>query len=396
MIRPIHPFPARMAPELALEYLQELAVGSIVLDPMAGSGTVLRHASELGHEAVGFDLDPLAVLISRVWSTPVDDATVDGLATRLLDEAECLSAGDLALPWIDEDEETASFIHYWFGEPQRDALRRLAFVLHNADVVDEEQAALDVLRVALSRIIVTKEQGASLARDVSHSRPHRVAESSEFEVIPAFRRSLKLVRGRLEKTPPKGGVTIQLGDARELCLEDASVDAVLTSPPYLNAIDYLRGHRLALVWLGLSFPKLRSIRSSSIGAERARDQAVTAAPDCVKEAMGDISSLPSRYQNMIDRYAADVYKMVGEAARTLKIGGQATFVVGNSCLKGAFIRNSDAVLEAAKLHGLEDKGSIERDLPIGSRYLPTPEDGALGKRMRTETILRFVRPLGSA
>lgn len=65
-IRTIHPFPARMAPELALSALASLKKGSIVLDPMAGSGTVLRQALALGHRAIGFDMDPLAVLMSRV------------------------------------------------------------------------------------------------------------------------------------------------------------------------------------------------------------------------------------------------------------------------------------------------------------------------------------------
>jgi len=44
---------------------------------------------------------------------------------------------------------------------------------------------------------------------------------------------------------------------------------VLTSPPYLNAIDYLRGHRLALVWLGHELGPLKEIRANSVGAERA-------------------------------------------------------------------------------------------------------------------------------
>src|SRR5436309_2882500 len=72
VIHPIHPFPARMAPEIALQESARLAAGSLVLDPMAGSGTVLRTASEWGHRAYGYDMDPLAVLMARVWTTPLD------------------------------------------------------------------------------------------------------------------------------------------------------------------------------------------------------------------------------------------------------------------------------------------------------------------------------------
>ena len=68
----------------------------------------------------------------------------------------------------------------------------------------EKRAAADVLRLALSRIIITKNLGASLARDVSHSRPHKVAEVSSFEVPPAFERSVRELRRLLASAPPIG------------------------------------------------------------------------------------------------------------------------------------------------------------------------------------------------
>jgi hypothetical protein len=56
---PIHPFPARMAPGIALEALGESKAPLRVLDPMVGSGTVLAVARARGHHAFGVDLDPL-------------------------------------------------------------------------------------------------------------------------------------------------------------------------------------------------------------------------------------------------------------------------------------------------------------------------------------------------
>ena len=66
--RSVHPFPARMAPEIALEAISALDPRSTVVDPMCGSGLVLREAVEQGHDAIGFDVDPLAVLMSKVWT----------------------------------------------------------------------------------------------------------------------------------------------------------------------------------------------------------------------------------------------------------------------------------------------------------------------------------------
>ena len=53
---PIHPFPARMAPGIALDALGTTDGPLPVLDPMSGSGTVLAVARAKGHEAFGIDL----------------------------------------------------------------------------------------------------------------------------------------------------------------------------------------------------------------------------------------------------------------------------------------------------------------------------------------------------
>lgn len=285
---------------------------------------------------------------------------------------------------------------YWFGGSQQSDLRRLASGiadLERARARPATHAAIDVLRVALSRIIITKDQGASLGFDVSHSRPHKVADTSGFEVVPAFERSLRHVRRLLLAAPPPGNARIGLGDARSMTeVRNGSIDAVLTSPPYLNAIDYMRGHRLSLVWFGHRLRDLRRIRSDSIGAERAPDGPRPAMLfDDIRNAMGDVGDMPARHASMVARYAEDVYRLMSEVARVLKPGGQATMVVGNSCLKGRFIRNSDGVVRAGSMVGLHLSRQVERELPDRRRYLPMPsgDEAPLGKRMRTESILTF-------
>lgn len=374
-----------MAPELALNGLRQLPKGSRVLDPMSGSGTVLRQAGELGHDAIGIDMDPLAVLMSRVSTRPVSDADIEDLYSEVIRDASTTDVADAQLPWMDEDDETRAFVKYWFAPNQLDDLRRIASAFHRH--LDSE--ALDVLRLALSRIIITKERGASLARDTSHSRPHKVAQTSDYSVFDGFDRSVRALRKRLVSAPARGRADVMLGDARAIDLQANSVDAILTSPPYLNAIDYMRGHRMALVWLGYSLSQLRAIRSNSIGAERGPDDTHDL-DEGVRAVMGEVNSLPPRQQRMIDRYVADVNKMVAEMTRVLKPGGRATFVIGNSCLKGIFIYNDEAVAKSAELLGMTLVERFVRELPNQSRYLPIESEGALGRRMRTETIMTFV------
>lgn len=79
---------------------------------------------------------------------------------------------------------------------------------------------------------------------------------------------------------------------------------------------------------------------------------------------------------------------MAEIARVLKAGARAAFVMGNSCLRNAFICNSAVVATAAQHAGLSLVSETERPLPVRSRYLPMISE-PLSKRMLTETILTF-------
>jgi len=384
-LTPIHPFPARMAPEIVIRELEGLSTHRTILDPMTGSGTVLRAAAELGHRAIGYDIDPLAVLMARVWTTPFRVAQLSAAADELVLEAK--AARSVRLPWIDECEETRRYVNFWFGRKQKEALRHLSFALAR-----RSGPLADAMRVALSRIIITKERGASVARDCSHSRPHRVFFENDYDVYKGFLRSAGQLTERLTPQRLLTSVAVKRGDARRLSgLPPNSVDVAITSPPYLNAIDYLRGHRLSLVWFGYGLPALRSLRAASIGSERSAKITASELERLLPEA-GDVDKLPPREFGMLRRYAQDVYGFVSELARVVKKGGRVLLVVGNSCLKGVPLCNADINVAAAKMLGLQVVRRSERPLPPSRRYLPTPlpkKSGTLDRRMNCETLLAF-------
>ncbi|WP_078955978.1 DNA methyltransferase [Streptomyces sp. NRRL B-1140] len=380
-----------MAPEIALDECRTLPPGSVVLDPMVGSGTTLRVASEAGCRGIGFDVDPLAVKISSVNTALIDPLEYAAAADRLVVAAKAFTKAP-ALPVLDEDAETRKFVEFWFAEPQRGALRRLAAAIEKL----AEGPIKNALWVTFSRLIITKDRGASLARDVSHSRPHRVGSTNDFDVFAEFSRAAAKVGRILSARNVRGAVDVELGDARKLAVTDGSVDFVITSPPYLNAIDYLRGHRMALVWMGHRIGELRETRGTSIGTERGlvlegEDPKVSR----MRRAIGEVDKLKPRQQKMVDRYLADLLVLYKEQARCLRVGGQAVTVIGNCSMSGNFMRNDEACVAAAEMSGLTLVGRRERELPENRRYLPPPKaaEGSLNRRMRTETILKFEKAL---
>lgn len=388
----VHPFPARMAPDLAVLKTKDLQDGAVLLDPMVGSGTVVRAAANGSFKCIGLDLDPLAILISRVSTSSVDQERLAELAEKVVVWANSQRASSWVPPWM--DDPTKEFIAYWFAKPQRESLTLLTYGLEKAAKRFGEIPEVRALRLALSKIIITKDKGASLARDVSHSRPHRVIDTNDFDVFAAFNRVVGHLGRGLAANKPRARINIRQGDARKMqWIRGRSVDLIITSPPYLNAIDYMRGHRLSLVWLGYSLESLARIRTTSVGAERSPDAGVDRSEARIMaQSTGAISKLPERRQRMVERYCLDLMGIMGQAARVLKPDGKAIFVVGNSCLKNVFIQNTKAVEAAARHRGLKLTESVERILPASSRYLPMPKEGtkgALAKRMRTETVMTF-------
>lgn len=392
---PIHPFPARMAPGIALEALGESKTPLRVLDPMAGSGTVLAVARSKGHRAFGIELDPLAVLLARVWTRTVNPESVKDKAKEVLHRAKSgfgqLQSGE-AYP-IGSDDETRKFIRFWFDDYARRQLAALSFAIRRV----RDEITRDALWCGFSRLIITKTAGASLAMDLSHSRPHKKFVRA---LVKPFSRFITAVDIVVANCPQSGSQPVgppslvKRGDARKLEIGGQSIDLVLSSPPYLNAIDYIRCSKFSLVWMGHTISELRGIRSSSVGTEASAEQVLDAmwVQSLIKQ-LGLKPKLSSRHHAVLAQYVWDMGRALAEVSRVLKNDGRAVYVVGDSTVKGTFIRNSAIVQAVAEKHGLTLQSRQSRILPANRRYLPPPKqteaNGTLDARMRREVVLVF-------
>jgi hypothetical protein len=393
LLRPIHPFPARMAPSIVQRRLKSQKTMR-VLDPMAGSGTTVVAARLYGHRAIGFDTDPLALLIATAWSSDVKAERLRRLAEHVLRDAGRLYRNlSLASAYPKKaDPETRAFIRFWFDPTNRRQLTALSDVI--LQVRDSRERAF--LWCSFSRLIVTKEAGASLARDVSHSRPHRAFTIAPIRPFSRFLSAAESIlrASQLSSRKKLHSAIVRYADARNLPLADESVDLVITSPPYLNAIDYLRGHKLSLVWMGHRVKDIRTLRSQNIGTECLMRTAVDNEHiQFALKAMGDLKKLPERSKGMLSRYAHDMDFVLAEVSRVLKQTGEAVIVVGNSTIRGVFVKNSRALAYLGKVNGLSLSSTRRRQLLENRRYLPPPEKRISGKllrsRMGEEVVLRF-------
>ena len=143
--------------------------------------------------------------------------------------------------------------------------------------------------------------------------------------------------------------------------------------------------------MGYPVSTLRNLRASNIGSEVGLHTDEEADLNRIVREMAGHKSLPLSSQGLLRRYVTDMRAVIREIARVLVLGGRATFVIGNSTLRGVFIKNSRAISLLGQQHGLKLLSAKSRVLPNNRRYLPPPSygNGAIHNRMRTEVVVTF-------
>ncbi len=386
-----HPFPARMPVSVAEHLITQITTSeAVILDPMVGSGTSLIAARRLGRHGLGFERDPLALLIARSAIASFDSRRLGELGARILDHAQgAVRPGRIRLSQIRAHmlAEDRRFIDYWFPPRSQEQLCALA------DAIEEEASGMgrDFAWVVFSSLIIAKSAGASLALDLPRSRPHKRSDKPVVLPFDAWSRRFRAAVARLpfKDDPLSASTRVLRGDARELPLEDRTVDLVLTSPPYLNAIDYLRAHKFSLVWMGYSLQHLRELRGTMVGTERGL-WALDGLPPGLEKRLEDVLKV-DRERALRRRYLSDLGRVLAEIARVLRPGGLALLALGPTIISS---KRSDAAGVVAALGervGVRVVASATRQLRAAHRSLPPPWASATGTplshRMRREVLV---------
>jgi len=388
-----HPFSARMPAAVAEAAVQQLTKpGDVVLDPMCGSGVVPFSAQKLSRRAYGRDIDPLAVLLTRSLCAQVSAKRLTEFCDDVLDEARKKTRGVRtaaryirALP-----EEDKVFLRYWF--PERAVIQ--LFALARAIFRRKRSQFAVPASAVLSSVIISRGAGASYAMDLSRSRPHKVKTKiprKPFDIWVDKATAFSKFFSASESAPLVA--EIARGDARALDISDGSVDAVITSPPYLDAIDYLRTSKFSLIFFGAHLDVLRQIRGESIGTRVGLAPSILPMPleRLVARRVADQSRAP-----LIRRYLHDLRKALVETARVLRPGGVALYVLGPSILSRRSYDSVEVFSRVAVLAGLQPMASARRDLSEANRSLPPPNRrrraDSLNRRMTCEYYVVLRKP----
>ena len=390
----LHAFAAKFPPQLPGAFIDRLSgPGDVVLDPMNGSGTTTLEAYLRGRAALGCDIDPLAVRIARVKITPVPG--VHRLAGSVVESATGYLEDDTAVrEYMDGrfDTKTRQFIDYWFYPETQLELAALRLATED---YPPGSTVRDLLEVVFSAVIVTKSGGVSRARDLAHSRPHLDPAKGRRDAIRAFGQRLAKFAPAMAELPdqPTPAGIVQ-GSARQLPVQDESVDLIVTSPPYANAIDYVRANKFSLVWLGQSVSGLGRLRGRYIGSEATRDTTMVPLSGSTDEVLRRLNALDPRKEAVLRKYYLEMRDALQEMGRVLVPGHYAVLVVGTSTMRGLDVKTPGCLADiAVRDAGFIVESVLRRSLDRDRRMMPFGKGGTLiERRMATEEVIVLKKP----
>lgn len=392
-----HAFAAKFPPQLPKVFIQGLTDrGDTVLDPMMGSGTTIVEAFLAGRRAIGFDIDPLAVRLCRVKVTPLNVERLTALGEEVLNGAMWLFAAPTTV--AEElprrfDPKTREFIDYWFLPDTQRELMALIMGIENV----KDEAIRDFLELTFSSIIITKSGGVSIARDLAHTRPHRDETKVPQSALAAFEYRLKKnIAGIAELRDGEGSVELHSGDARTLTLANESVDLVVTSPPYANAIDYMRAHKFSLVWFGSPIEELSRLRATYIGSERVVGTSLAFLPHRPETVIQQLARKDPRKAKVLRKYFTDMSDAISEMYRVLRPNTAAIIVVGTSTMRGINVETHLCLADIAAEIGFRVVGIADRQLDRNRRMMPArfkKSASMIEQRIHEEYVIGLLKPM---
>ena len=410
-----HPFPAKFPPQLPAFFIEALTEeGEVVFDPMHGSGTTLVEAQRLARYPVGCDIDPLARLITSAKLAPLPGSEAmgvgRGIAERAAQRFQEGKDGLVATLKRRFDPKSRDFIDYWFAhETQLELLALLREIETLAD-----PTARRFFEVVFSSTIIAKSGGVSLARDLAHTRPHRAKDKQPKSAFTEFDKRLR--NNLIDRSDARhGDHELRAEPAQRTGLGDASVDLIVTSPPYANnAIDYMRAHKFSLVWLGWPIADLTDIRKGYLGHD-AKGGVVPKAgrirtnTDCdglhrwrgelpaqCIDALNALRAIDARKADVLERYFTDMASVFQEMLRVLRRGKAAIVVVGSSVLRGIDVETHKALAAIGETVGFTLAGIGTRELDRDKRMMPArwgkTRTSRIEHRMHQEFVIGLVKP----
>lgn len=358
-------------PHLVRMYFSRFGLekGHLVLDPFCGTGTTLVEAKKNGIRSYGIEANPMACFASGVktnWSVEPDELVKHA-------NAICRRARRVLEDWngqlktLPPEEEKLLLSHSICPVPLHKCL-----ILREEILKSSDSAARDIERLALAYVSVFVASNLKFGPEVGVG----VKRKMDAPVFEGWLDKINEIASDIRQFASLTAVASKctLGDARKIPddLAPASVDGVITSPPYPNEKDYTRTTRLESVLLGFIHSKeeLRAfkqslIRSNTRNVYRGDDDdleimqhaKIAAIADEIERrriALNKDSGFERLYHRVAKLYFGGMKRHFEQVKRVLKPGAKLAYVVGDQAsYLQVLIRTGELLADVAHETGYE-------------------------------------------
>ncbi len=328
-----------------------LGEGDLVLDPFVGCGTTPLACKQLGVDSVGHDVHPIMLFASRVKLRDHDAeelrAAVRVLMKSKFEKLEVEMPGFVARVFPKFLLEDIAFFKREILEVENEKVREfLLFGLMNAAM----------------RCSWAHKDGAAI----------RAVKKPVPPIRKALKRQLLRMCGDVERFKGKAcRVTVEHCDARKLKLADESVDAVVTSPPYLNKREYINAYRIEQQLLGLDTP--------------ASNQLIGVREGGAVEDFSEVGEFVEGKPLEAKLYFRDMFVVLQELYRVCKHGAKVCLVTSDGCFPEGVVEVCETLSKLAERTGFRAK----RVIVVNKRFCTTPARKKVG--IARESLLMWER-----
>ncbi len=352
---------------------ESAATAKLVLDPWNGTGTTTVVAASKKVPAIGFDVNPALVVISRarllgsgVW------ASIDPL-------------GDDVVAHATKVEEVEDPLRFWFTARAAGSIRGLQQSMHRL-LVDSGTASQPAYETSSGmstlaaffytvlfrtvRVLIAPRAGTNPTWWKRVEEADRLDPSCK-EIVTQFRASATELASGLHRDNYDGGVDVRvgLGDSRRLPLDENTVDAVVGSPPYCTRIDYGVATRPELAVLGAREQDIKLLRDQMVGTPTMTgvhgtpEQWGPTATAFLAGVAGHASKASDGYYtNYFRQYYSGMWSSLGELRRVMRDGASAVLVVQDNYYKD--LRNDTAKILGEMAVALSFKSADRFDFAV--------------------------------
>ena len=379
----IHPYPAMMIPQIARRLVTTYGgENGVLFDPYCGTGTTLLEGLLAGMSTIGTDLNPLARLIARAKTTPVEPHLLD----QAIQQLPTAPDATVLIPDIPN-------LNYWFAPEVRSGLATLKHHINNT----HHPSLADVLKVAFS-IAVRKTSWTRQSEFKLYRLSAANLSKHKIDVFHTMRQALSQIKNALA-TISELDTTIQppiitdfnttLGIPNHI-LRPASVDLVVTSPPYGDSrttVAYGQFSRLSSQWLG--FPNASHIDNQLMGGK-----IISTVPHfgitTLDNTLNQIANIDHKRAREVAAFFVDYRASIRHISSAVKPGGYVCYVVGNRTVKGCLVPTAETTSAFFVATGFNLIQTFIRNIPhkrMPAVNSPSNTRGKLAPTMGTEHII---------